>query len=215
MKSFGKTTTDGIKGFKPSDQGLQPAVFQSKPISKGLPHEVFLTKGVKKNLPQQSMQRGLDINKKPEELLNEVNEMKRKTYEMECLLKHNVNEIKRYHTEITFEKEVTTPKLRSEMERLEQEKKEVQEKIKATLLEHEKTKEKLRNTEDVLEKRERYITVLVHENPDRLKIQEQFKVFDLPNRDNMKRTSIAQRDSIKRNSVATSTLKQFQANNIA
>jgi chromosome segregation ATPase len=212
MKPVGKAT--GPAGFKASNQSSKPAVVKSKPIAK----ESNVTKGVNKNQPLESTPKVvLHTDKKPDELYYELEELTRNFQEMENMSKNQATEINKYDTELTNERQ-NNSYIRSEIKRLEQEKKELEEKLSECIDNHDHTKEQLRDTEDILSEKEKYIKVLVNENDGFIQYQEQKQIFEvLPNRDDVKRPSvITTRDSVKRNSIATTTIKQFQqANNIA
>jgi predicted RNase H-like nuclease (RuvC/YqgF family) len=145
--------------------------------------------------------------KRIRDLEEELVKVKKVNQEMECSLKNKTGDIKKVEVElnkVTKEKEIIE-ELRKTIEGLEVAKKEVEVNLAASQKQNENLTEELKKTQAVLAERERYITVLVKEEPGRLNLQEQFKVFDLPNR-----------DAVKRNSVARASIKQYQnLNNIA
>jgi hypothetical protein len=141
-----------------------------------------------------------------EEFYAEIADLVKVNEIIENDLKNKLNEIKKLQMELLLEKE-RCHQVKDDIERLENDKKEITEKLVPRQGENVKLNEELQRAKNLLTEKERYITVLVKENDGRLNIAEQFKVFDLPSRDPTKR------NTMKRNSTGNTTLKSFQEAN--
>jgi len=169
----------------------------------------------KKFLPQKADQVNTLIEpaklseKTVEEFYAEIADLVKVNEMIENELKNKLNEIKKLQMELLLEKE-RCHNVNDEIEKLQNDKKELGELLVPTQADNAKLSEELKKAKLLLTEKERYITVLVKENDGRLNIQEQFKIFDNTARESVKR------NSMKRNSTGNTTLKNFQeANNIA
>lgn len=198
MKSTAKTTTPATRQVV--SKQVSKAFFKQGTLTK--PEE---KKVIEKNAKEQSQQPSVaKSDRSAEELVLEISNLNKVNQELEVMLKNKVNDIKKLQAELLQEQEKNEA-LQQTILKQEKEKKEVDEVLIASSFENGRLNEEIKKLNAILVEKERYITVLVKQNDGRLNIEEQFKIFDAP-----------KRDSVKRNSIATSTIKQYQqANNIA